>query len=137
MLLINDDYIAKPCVDISLDDKDLKKITIDMMKTILDHNGTGLAAPQIGVYKNVIVFLNDEGILEALYNPVIICHSSAKICSVESCLSFPGKVFKLKRWKEIICAGIGEDLKPKIIKAKKRTAIIIQHEIGHLRGERI
>lgn len=89
----------------------------------------GLAAPQTGLNYN-IVWIKDFGYL---INPKIVS-SKTEIEALESCLSVSGKTFKVKRFKEI--SIVYRDEKFKICRKtfKDQLAIVVQHEIDHLRG---
>ena len=106
-----------------------------MMDTMHKYNGGGLAAPQVGVLKRVIVIdLYDEGGQFKLVNPVIIKEKGDQECE-EGCLSFPNKFGKVHRPKEVVVEALNEEGKKVRIKAKDLLAQALCHEIDHLNGK--
>jgi len=114
----------------------IKQLAIDMVQTMKKGEGIGLAAPQVGVLKRMIVIETDyrnRGVL-ALVNPKIIKRSSKKEKDTEGCLSFPGIYIELKRAEkvEVKARNInGEKIR---FKAEGLLARVLQHEIDHLNG---
>ena len=114
----------------------IKKLIVDMAQTMEQGQGIGLAAPQVGVLKRIIVVkadLKGQRIL-ALINPKIVKKGREKEKEEEGCLSFPGIFLEIKRAKEIKVKAMnikGEKVK---LKAKGILARVIQHEIDHLNG---
>lgn len=132
----NEPVLRKKCKRIRKIDKKIKKLAIDMVQTMKKGQGIGLAAPQVGVLKRVIVVQTDLGgqRILALVNPKIIKKSFETEVSEEGCLSFPGIFLEIKRAKEVEVEGL--DIKGKKIKleAKGLLARVFQHEIDHLDG---
>jgi len=118
-----------------IDGETLKTVG-NMVETMLACNGVGLAAPQIGINKKILVartVLKKDGIL-VLINPNITYRSPEKENGEEGCLSFPGIFLKIKRAKEIEVEGQDEKGKPIVIQTNGVSARILQHEIDHLNG---
>jgi len=118
-----------------IDGETLKTVG-NMVETMLACNGVGLAAPQIGINKKILVArtaLKKDGIL-VLINPNITYRSPEKENGEEGCLSFPGIFLKIKRAKEIEVEGQDEKGKPIVIQTNGVSARILQHEIDHLNG---
>jgi len=117
-------------------DKEIRKLLVDMTQTMERNNGIGLAAPQVGVLKRIIVVKTDiEGQrFFELINPKILEKSKETEIGEEGCLSFPGFFLKIKRPKEIEVEG--EDINGEKInfKAKGLFARVLCHEIDHLDG---
>jgi len=105
----------------------------DMIETMQEEGGVGLAAPQVGVSKRIII-VKDDIIPLVLVNPQIIEKSQKKISGEEGCLSVPGIVAKVKRAKKIIVGALDEQGKEIAIKTDDIFSRIIQHEIDHLNG---
>jgi peptide deformylase len=128
--------ISKP-IDFSQEPKDEDvELINDLVDTVRSKKGYGLAAPQIGVNKRIIVVLNPKtDVYEILINPKLIAHKSSKRHSVEGCLSNPKKFSKIKRFKEITVEAYDINLNYRLIKADKVYANILQHEIDHLNGK--
>ena len=128
-------------------DKNLKTLIEDMVETMRDAPGVGLAAPQIGLSDRIIVVEyyereEDEEIEDApkkvwaVINPEIVNASDEKLMGVEGCLSIPGLVGEVERHAAIQVKGLNKHGKPIKIKAEGWLARIFQHEIDHLNGVR-
>jgi len=105
----------------------------DMAKTMVENDGIGLAAPQVGQTIRLIVVSTNNGPL-ALFNPVIIKKSLTKEWGEEGCLSIPKTFGDVKRYKSIRCQFIDAQGKDRAIDAKGLLARVIQHEIDHIDG---
>ncbi len=126
-------------------DKDLQTVIEDMVETMRDAPGVGLAAPQIGLSERLIVVEyyeheedeeNEEAPKKvwAMLNPEIVKTSEEMVMGVEGCLSIPNLVGEVERHAEIQVKGLNRHGKPMKIKAKGWLARIFQHEIDHLNG---
>ena len=104
----------------------------NMQETMRDAQGVGLAAPQIGVSKRVIVVDLGEEIIE-LINPEIISSEGEQI-DAEACLSIPGFKGNVSRYEKIVVTGLNRDGEIIEIEAEGLLARIFQHEIDHLNG---
>ena len=114
-------------------DKRLLILIDDMVETMYESEGVGLAAPQVGVLKRVIVIDIGEGIIE-LINPEIIAASNKKMIGAEGCLSVPGITGDVKRpeWVKVKALNrSGEEIE---ITGKDLLARALCHEIDHLNG---
>ena len=121
---------AKEVREVTLE---IKKIIGAMEKVMEEHDGVGIAAPQIGIPERIIIVKNSVG-NHAFLNPVIVKRSKKQITDEEGCLSLPEIFVKIKRAEEVevMCQTLkGETVK---IKAKGIGARIFQHEIDHLNG---
>jgi peptide deformylase len=126
-------------------DKNLQILIDDMVETMRDAPGVGLAAPQIGLPQRLIVVEYYEREEEeekedapkkvwAVLNPEITKASEDKLLGVEGCLSIPGLVGEVERHASIQVKGLNRHGKPMKIKAEGWMARIFQHEIDHLNG---
>lgn len=126
-------------------DKNLLTLIDDMVETMREAPGVGLAAPQIGLSERLIVveYYEHEEDEEkedapkkvwAVLNPEIIKASEEKLMGVEGCLSIPGLVGEVERHAAIQVKGLNRHGKPLKIKAEGWLARIFQHEIDHLNG---
>ena len=95
ILTDKDPSLHKVCRPVEKFDKRLHRLLDDMVETMLDANGVGLAAPQVGILRRVVVVDTGEGILE-LVNPTLIATDGEQI-GAEGCLSVPGKYGLVKR----------------------------------------
>ena len=126
-------------------DKNLQSLIDDMVETMRDAPGVGLAAPQIGLAERLIVVEyyereEDEEMEDApkkvwaVINPEIIKASEEKLLGVEGCLSIPNMVGEVARHAAVQVKGLNRHGKPLKIKAQGWLARIFQHEIDHLNG---
>ena len=111
----------------------LDKLISDMWEAMYANKGVGLAAPQVGEPVRVIV-MHAEGLKQEFINPVIIKAYGGKGISREGCLSFPGKIVPMSRFKRIIIEGFDANWKPVRRKLKGKAAYCAQHEVDHLNG---
>lgn len=113
--------------------KKLKELQADMIKTMKEKDGVGLAAPQVGQNIRLIAVNTKNGVI-CMINPKITKKSWAKEWGEEGCLSVPGVYGKVKRCKKINCIYFNkEGIKTKI-QAEGLMAVVIQHETDHLDG---
>lgn len=103
-----------------------------MSETMYASQGIGLAAPQVGIGKQIIVVDVGEGLLK-LINPLILLKEGESILE-EGCLSLPGVALKVKRAKSIVIEGWNEKREKVKIEAEGLFAHAIQHEVDHLQG---
>ena len=126
-------------------DKNLQILIDDMVETMRDAPGVGLAAPQIGLSERIIgveYFERPEDEEKedapkkvwALLNPEIVKSSEETVMGVEGCLSIPGLVGEVERHASIQVKGLNRHGKPVKIKAEGWLARIFQHEVDHLNG---
>lgn len=126
--------------------EELKTLIEDMRVTMYEDKGIGLAAPQVGHHKRLIVMdVPDDEVegeeytykkgdnFHAFINPVII-EKSGEIKFDEGCLSFPGFTAEVTRASEVTLKAMNKEGKEVEIKAEGLFAICIQHEIDHLDG---
>ncbi|MDO7786193.1 peptide deformylase [Desulforamulus aquiferis] len=129
---IGDDVLrekAKPVKEIN---PSIIKLLNNMADTMYQARGVGLAAPQIGVSKRVIVVDIGEGLIE-LINPRIL-ESSGSEEDTEGCLSVPGMVGEVTRAEKIVIAGLNREGEEVAYKARGLMARAFQHELDHLDG---
>lgn len=120
---------------------DFQEMIKDMVDTMRDAPGVGLAAPQIGESQRVVVVefgdAEDENVKPKLYvmvNPEITFKSEEMITGIEGCLSVPELIGEVERHQAIEVKGLNRHGKPLKIKADGWLARIFQHEIDHLDG---
>ncbi len=105
----------------------------ELVETMKAADGIGLAAPQIGVKKRVIVISTAAG-AEVFINPKIVSSSLRKVESEEGCLSVPGVYGIVRRHQKIKVKALDRNGQKRLLKAAGLEAIIFQHEIDHLDG---
>lgn len=114
-------------------DPQIQKLIRDMKNSLIEADGAGLAAPQIGESARICV-IQSEGNIFAIINPKITAYSRDKETNEEGCLSFPGKFIPVKRSKKVKVRYEDEMGKEMKVKAEGLLARIFQHEIDHLNG---
>lgn len=110
----------------------IKILIEDMVETMYDNEGVGLAAPQVGVLRRVVVIDIGEGVLK-LINPEIIYEEGANI-DVEGCLSVPNRIGTVKRPETVKVKYLDELGEEKTIEGTGLLAKALCHEIDHLDG---
>lgn len=127
--------LRKKAQPILIFDKDITKLANDMLETMYDAPGIGLAATQVNESKQLIVMDISEAKDEPLIiiNPEIV-KNSADIINEEGCLSFPGIYANVPRAENITLKYQMVDGKEAQMEADDLLAICIQHEIDHLKG---
>ncbi|MBE3593470.1 MAG: peptide deformylase [Candidatus Carbobacillus altaicus] len=121
--------VAKPVTRIT---PHIHKLLDDMAETMAAANGVGLAAPQVGILKRVIVVDDGEGIIE-LINPEIV-EMSGEQDGPEGCLSIPGVTGDVKRAQYVRVKGLNRDGEPIEVAGEGLLSRALQHEIDHLNG---
>jgi len=118
-------------------DSETADLITNMAETMHSALGIGLAAPQVGINKRIIVVDitvgQDKTKLVKLFNPVVI-ESQGSELGEEGCLSIPGEFAYIKRTTEVYVKGIDVDGNEVTIEAKDLMARVLQHEIDHLDG---
>lgn len=110
----------------------LHRLLEDMKETMFAANGIGLAAPQVGISKSIIVLRNEDLVLEVI-NPEIIA-ATGEITDIEGCLSLPGIYGEVPRYADVEVSGQDRRGKKIELAASGLLARVFQHEIDHLRG---
>jgi len=128
-----DPVLRKPALEVKRFDAALGRLLDDMAESMYYYEGVGLAAPQIGISKQIVVIdANESGLLE-LINPEIVFAEGEEV-DIEGCLSVPqtyGEVKRAARVKVIAQNRLGERIE---IEAEGLLARALQHEIDHLQG---
>ena len=117
-------------------DADLKELCRKMARAMYDAPGIGLAAPQIGVLKRVIIYdlSEDSPGAVALCNPEIVESSEELDFDDEGCLSLPGITIPIERPSRVVCEALTLTGRVVRIEAEGLHARLLQHEIDHLDG---
>ena len=129
-----DEVLRKKSRTVEKVDEKIKELVQDMLETMYKNNGVGLAAPQVGILKRVVVIdLYDNNGPIVLINPEIIKEKGEQEVE-EGCLSFPNQFAKIIRPAELTVKAFDIDGKEIKIKAKELLAQAISHEVDHLEG---
>ena len=127
-----DDILNKKCRPVQKFDKKLAILLEDMAETMRNANGVGLAAPQVGILRRVVVIDIGEGLIERV-NPKIIAFSGEQEGS-EGCLSFPGQWGIVKRPNYVKVKAQDRNGEEFTIEGKELLARAFCHELDHLDG---
>ncbi|OGL70436.1 peptide deformylase [Candidatus Uhrbacteria bacterium RIFCSPHIGHO2_02_FULL_47_44] len=114
--------------------KETAALTRDLIETMRVENGIGIAAPQIGVHKRMIIVDVGNNKPQAFFNPKITSKSFTKIESEEGCLSVPGVFGIVKRHRSVTVTAQNIKGLNETFRAEGLMAIVFQHEIDHLDG---
>lgn len=127
-----DPILKKKCRPVEKFDKKLAILLDDMAETMHQANGVGLAAPQVGMLRRVVVIDVGEGVIE-LVNPKIVAYSGEQE-GVEGCLSFPGEWGLAKRPNYVKVRAQDRNGEEFEIDGEELLARAFCHEIDHLNG---
>ena len=127
-----DPVLSMRAADVTEFDTNLRRLVDDMLETMFDAPGVGLAAPQIGVSKRVFVADIGEGPF-VMANPRIVA-TSGKWKFEEGCLSVPGRYWQIKRPEYARAEGVGLDGGFIAFEGDDLMGRVLQHEIDHLDG---
>lgn len=114
-------------------DRTIRALAQDLTDTVIENNGAGLAAPQLGAHWRVCVVLNEEGEVVPMINPEIV-RTVGMIDDFEGCLSFPGLWGRVERAATVTVKFLDLSGRPRRLKVSNIMARAVQHEIDHLDG---
>ncbi|HHT91074.1 MAG: peptide deformylase [Bacillota bacterium] len=132
IVTVGDPVLEQRAEEVPKITKKVAKLIDDMLETMYEANGVGLAAPQVGVSQRIIVLDPGDGPV-IIVNPVLNEASGEEI-DVEGCLSIPERWVYVKRATEVEVTGLNEKGKPLRVQAEGLFARALQHEIDHLDG---
>ena len=119
-------------------DEDVKITLANMLETMYEANGAGLAAPQVGLLKRMVVIdaarKGEEPAPYKMVNPKIVWHSDELQECQEGCLSIPNQYAPVQRFESVKVEYLDENGKSCVLDAKGFLAVAIQHELDHLDG---
>lgn len=132
-----DPVLAKECADVEMGDVSVLPILEEMSKKLYEWNGAGLAAPQVGVLKKLVVIdiREEPATLYKMINPKIVWASEEMIDSREGCLSLPGLRDTVVRHEKVRVEYFDENFEKQTIEGEEFLACCLQHEIDHLSGK--
>lgn len=129
--------LAEKCLEVKEITPELKELIENMVETMYEDDGIGLAAPQVGQTIRLIVIdptgPKERKDLQVIINPLII-EREGQIDSEESCLSCPGFSCIVERSEKVTVTGMDENGEDVRIETDGLKAIVLQHEIDHLDG---
>ena len=129
---MGDDVLNKVCKPIDKMTLRTRILINDMLDTMYEANGVGLAAPQVGILKRLVVIDVGEGPI-VLINPEII-ETAGEQTGDEGCLSVPGKAGEVTRPNYVKVKALNEDMEEIILEGEELLARAFCHEIDHLDG---
>jgi peptide deformylase len=132
IVVVEDRRLRTKCPRVPKVDDSTRKLIDDMVDTMREAPGIGLAAPQVGVLLRVIVAEVDDQ-LHALVNPEII-RSEGEQVGDEGCLSIPGYVGEVKRFERVVVKAKNRAGKEVRVRGEGLLARCLQHEIDHIDG---
>lgn len=128
-----DEILTKRCKEVKEINDRILELLDDMKETMYEHgNGVGLAAPQVGILKRLVVIDVGDGLIEMI-NPVILETEGEQI-EVEGCLSLPGVYGKVRRPARVVVEYLDREGKKVRTEGFGLLAICICHELDHLDG---
>lgn len=130
--VIGDDILRKPSKEVTKMTERTKMLIGDMIETMYDSMGVGLAAPQVGILKRIVVIDVGEGPI-ILINPVIV-ETSGEQTGEEGCLSVPGKWGIVTRPSHVKVRALDVDMNEFEMEGEGLLARAFCHEIDHLEG---
>jgi peptide deformylase len=134
--LYGDPVLREKCANVDQIDGDVQAVVRSLVDSVTEAEGLGLAAPQIGVTKRVVVVIEpkgDERKYLALINPEIVS-ACGEDTAEEGCLSIPGIYEKVKRPQSVVVSGLNQSGERVTLEANGLMARAFCHEIDHLDG---
>ncbi|WP_296331956.1 peptide deformylase [uncultured Treponema sp.] len=133
---LGEEVLRKKAVPVKAEEinDSLRETFNEMFQTMLEADGVGLAAPQIGDSRRYFVIISDDEVRRVFVNPQIIATSNDLCDYDEGCLSLPGFNETIKRPSKVTVQALNENGKPFTLEADGLLARIIQHEYDHLEG---
>lgn len=137
LVLCWDPRLRRPCRPAAPDDPDLPALIRDMLRIMAEQRGVGLAAPQVGDDRRVLLIRDLDDPPErarVLVNPELIETSDDRVPFEEGCLSFPGVYRTVRRPSRVKVRYADADGRPKLLSEGGFLARVVQHELDHLDG---
>lgn len=134
--LLGDAVLRQKAEPVEEVDDEIRELIDDMLETMYDADGVGLAAPQVGLSRRVIVVdTREEDVVPfGLVNPAIVETGEERERGEEGCLSIPGLKEIVERPSRVVVEGLDRDGNPVRIEAEGLLARVLQHEVDHLDG---
>jgi peptide deformylase len=139
ILTYPDQILRQPTSELDSIDGEVQKKIDEMAATMYDAPGVGLAAIQVGWDKSVLIYdiatSDHNPSLQVLINPRIVDQEGEILSENEGCLSVPEFRADVKRYASVLVEGVDREGRPVQIEAGGMLAIVLQHEIDHLKGK--
>ena len=139
ILTYPDQTLRQPTSELDNIDGEIQKKIDEMAATMYDAPGVGLAAIQVGWDKSVLIYdiasSDQNPSLQVLVNPRIVDQEGEILSENEGCLSVPEFRADVKRYASVLVEGVDREGRPVQIEAGGMLAIVLQHEIDHLKGK--
>lgn len=132
--VIGDEILYKECKLVKEMTQRVEELIEDMFETMYENNGVGLAAPQVGILKQIVVIDVDDGNQYVLINPEIIEEEGSQT-GQEGCLSVPGKAGIVTRPQKVKVKALDENMEEFVLEGEDLLARAICHECAHLHGQ--
>lgn len=129
---LGDPCLRKICKEVKSMNLRTKILIDDMLDTMYEANGVGLAAPQVGILKRIVVIDCGDGPI-VMINPEVVSRDGVQ-CDYEGCLSVPGKSGKVTRANHVVVRALNEDMEEFELEGEGLLARAILHECDHLDG---
>ena len=128
-----DEILRQPCKPVKAMTPRISELIDDMFDTMYEAGGVGLAAPQVGVLRRIVVIdvMDDNPLV--LINPEIVEQDGEQI-GEEGCLSLPGLAGEVSRPNHVVCKALDRDMEPITVEGTELLARCICHELDHLDG---
>lgn len=130
---MGDEILTKECKPVKEMTERTAELIEDMFETMYEANGVGLAAPQVGIRKQIVVIDVDDGNQYVLINPVLLEMEGAQT-GAEGCLSVPGKTGIVTRPEKVKVKAFNEKMEEYTLEGEGLLARAICHECDHLNG---
>ena len=130
---LGDEVLTKPCKEVTKMTLRTKILINDMLDTMYEAMGVGLAAPQVGILKRIVTIDIGKGPI-VLINPEIL-ETSGEQTGEEGCLSVPGKAGLVTRPNYVKVKALNEDMEEIVLEGEELLARAFCHEIDHLDGK--
>ena len=131
---MGDEVLTKECKPVKEMTEHTAELIEDMFETMYEANGVGLAAPQVGIRKQIVVIAVDDGNQYVLINPEIVETEGSQTGSA-GCLSVPGKTGDVTRPEKVKVKALNEKMEEFELEGEGLLARAICHECDHLKGQ--
>jgi peptide deformylase len=132
--ILGDPVLREPCSDVVTFDEHLQALCRDMLETMYDAPGVGLAAPQIGLSLRLFVYDAEQGASPGVVANPLLSDLAGEVVEEEGCLSIPNLWAKTPRAARVRLTGLDEKGRPISLFGEDLVARIFQHETDHVNG---